>query len=71
LLGQLGQGIGSLAGQQFGIGQNIASGLKEFASLSGQLGVQQAALGEALQRGQLQDIQSLGPWSATASATTG
>ena len=35
-------------------------GLQGIASLSGQLGVQQAALGEALQRGQLQDIQSLG-----------
>lgn len=34
-------------------------GLQGLASLSGQLGVQQAALGEAVQRGQLQDIQSL------------
>jgi hypothetical protein len=34
-------------------------GLQGIASLSGQLGVQQAALGEALQRGQLQDIQTL------------
>ena len=59
LLGQLGQGIGSLAGQQFGIGQNIASGLGALGSQAGQLGVQQAALGEALQRGQLQDIQTL------------
>jgi hypothetical protein len=59
LFGQLGQGIGSLAGQQFGIGQNISSGLGALGSQAGQLGVQQAALGEALQRGQLQDIQTM------------
>lgn len=34
-------------------------GLQGLGSLAGQLGVQQAALGEAVQRGQLQDIQSL------------
>lgn len=45
----IGQGIGSLAGQQFGIGQSIASGLGALGGQLGQLGVQQAALGQTAQ----------------------
>jgi hypothetical protein len=47
---QLGQGIGSLAGQQFGIGQGMAQGLGSLATQGGNLGVQQAALGQTAQQ---------------------
>lgn len=49
-LGALGQGIGALANQQFGIGQGIATGLGQFGSQLGNLGVQQAALGQTAQQ---------------------
>jgi len=45
----VGQGIGALAGQQFGIGQNISQGLGALGGQSGQLGMQQAALGQTAQ----------------------
>jgi hypothetical protein len=45
----IGQGIGALAGQQFGIGQNMAQGLGALGGQLGQLGVQQAALGQTAQ----------------------
>jgi hypothetical protein len=59
----LGQGIGSLAGQQFGIGQNIASGLGALGGQLGQLGVQQAALGQtaqALNQGDVNFLYNVG-----------
>lgn len=49
-LGQLGQGIGSLAGQQFGIGSQMASQLGQFGGQMGQIGMQQAALGQSAQQ---------------------
>lgn len=49
-LGQLGQGIGSLAGQQFGIGSQMASQLGALGGQMGQMGMQQAALGQAAQQ---------------------
>lgn len=59
----IGQGIGALAGQQFGIGQNIASGLGAFGGQLGQLGVQQAALGQtaqALNQGDVNFLYNVG-----------
>ena len=59
----LGQGIGALAGQQFGIGQNIAQGLGALGGQLGQLGVQQAALGQtaqALQQGDINFLYNVG-----------
>lgn len=49
-LSNIGQGIGSLANQQFGIGQQMASGLGSLGSQLGNLGVQQAALGQTAQQ---------------------
>jgi hypothetical protein len=48
-LGNLGQGIGSLAGQQYGIGSSMAQGLGSLGSQLGNMGVQQAALGQQAQ----------------------
>lgn len=59
----LGQGIGSLAGQQFGIGQNIATGLGALGGQLGQMGVQQAALGQtaqALNQGDVNFLYNVG-----------
>ena len=59
----IGQGIGALAGQQFGIGQNIAQGLGALGGQLGQLGVQQAALGQtaqALQQGDVNFLYNVG-----------
>jgi hypothetical protein len=59
----IGQGIGSLAGQQFGIGQSIASGLGALGGQLGQLGVQQAALGQtaqALNQGDVNFLYNVG-----------
>jgi hypothetical protein len=47
---QLGQGIGSLAGQQFGIGQSMSQGLGALGGQMGQMGMQQAALGQSAQQ---------------------
>jgi len=49
-LGNIGQGIGSLAGQQFGIGSQMAQGLGSLGGQLGQLGVQQGAMGQAAQQ---------------------
>ena len=59
----LGQGIGQLAGQQFGIGQQQAQGLGQLAGQLGQLGVQQGALGQtaqALQQGDVNFLYNVG-----------
>jgi hypothetical protein len=55
----LGQGIGQLAGQQFGIGQQTAQGLGALGGQLGQLGVQQGALGQTAQALQQGDINFL------------
>jgi hypothetical protein len=59
----LGQGIGQLAGQQFGIGAQQAQGLGQMAGQLGQLGVQQGALGQtaqALQQGDINFLYNVG-----------
>lgn len=58
-LANIGQGIGSLAGQQFGIGQQMAQGLGSLGSQLGNLGVQQAALGQTAQQLGQQDVNFL------------
>ena len=50
MFGQFGQGIGALAGQQFGIGAQQASGLGALGTQLGNLGVQQAAMGQTAQQ---------------------
>jgi hypothetical protein len=50
MMGQFGQGIAGLAGQQFGIGSQMASGLGSLGAQLGNLGVQQAALGQTAQQ---------------------
>ena len=59
LYGSLGQGIGALAGQQYGIGQNMAQSLAGMGSQLGNLGVQQAALGQSAQQLGQQDVNFL------------
>ncbi len=44
-LANIGQGIGSLANQQFGVGQGMAQGIAGLGTQLGNIGVQQAALG--------------------------
>ena len=59
----LGQGIGQLASQQFGIGQQTAQGLGQLGGQLGQLGVQQGALGQtaqALQQGDINFLYNVG-----------
>jgi hypothetical protein len=58
-LGNLGQGIGSLAGQFGQLGLQQASTLGSLGQSLGQTGMQQAALGEAVQKMGLQDISTL------------
>jgi hypothetical protein len=58
-LSNIGQGIGNLAGQQFGIGQQMATGLGQFGSQLGNLGVQQAALGQTAQQLGQNDVNFL------------
>ena len=55
----LGQGIGSLASSRLGTQMQQASGLGALAGQAGNIGVQQAALGEAAQRLGQGDITSL------------
>lgn len=55
----IGQGIAGLAGSEFGIGQNIASGIGALGGQAGQLGVQQAALGQTAQAMDQGDINFL------------
>ena len=59
LLQGLSGGIGSLANQQFGIGQQIASGIGQFGAQMGNLGVQQAALGQTAQQLGQSDVNFL------------
>lgn len=58
-LGNIGQGIGSLAAQQFGVGQNLAQGLGSLGTQVANLGVQQAAMGQAAQQMGQQDVNFL------------
>lgn len=55
----LGQGIGNLAAQQFGVGQNLAQGLGSLGTQAANLGVQQAAMGQAAQQMGQQDVNFL------------
>jgi hypothetical protein len=55
----IGQGIGSLAANQANIDLNRASTLGNLGANMAQMGVQQGAMGEALQRGQAGDISLL------------
>jgi len=57
--GNLSQGIGTLAGQQFGIGQQMAQGLSQIGTSMGNMGVQQAALGQTAQQLGQQDVNFL------------
>lgn len=58
-LANIGQGIGSLASQQFGVGQNLAQGLGTLGTQAANLGVQQAALGQTAQQLGQQDVNFL------------
>ena len=64
-LGSLGQGIGSLAAQYGGLGLQQASTLGSLGQAMGQSGLQQAQMGEAVQRLGLQDISTLSALGAT------
>ena len=55
----IGQGIGSLAGQQFGIGQQMATGLGQFGQQYGQQAINQLGIGQAAQGMQQSDINFL------------
>jgi hypothetical protein len=57
--GNLGQGIGSLAGQYGQLGLQQAATLGNLGQTLGQTGMQQAALGEAVQKMGLQDVSTL------------
>jgi len=58
-LNSIGQGIGSLAGQQYGIGSSMASQLGALGGQMGQMGIQQAALGQSAQQMGQNDINFL------------
>ncbi|NBX15336.1 MAG: hypothetical protein EBR17_09440 [Betaproteobacteria bacterium] len=58
-LGQAASNIGALAGQEFGQGQQIASGLGQIGAQMGQLGIQQGALGQTAQAMRQGDINFL------------
>jgi hypothetical protein len=58
-LGNIGQGIGSLAAGQFGVGAQMAQGLGALGMQQGNLGTQAAALGQAAQGMGQQDINFL------------
>ena len=58
-MANIGQGIGSLAGQQYGIGSSMAQGLGSLSTQLGNLGVQQAALGAQQQALGQQDVNFL------------
>ena len=53
---QIGQGIGGLATQQFGVGSQMAQGLGSLGGQLGNLGVQQGALGQTAQGLGQQDV---------------
>ena len=58
-LGNQAQGIGALASQQYGIGQNMAQTLGGLGSQLGNLGVQQGAMGQTAQQLGQQDVNFL------------
>jgi hypothetical protein len=58
-LQNIGQGIGSLAGQQFGVGSQIAQGLGSLGTQQSNIGMQQAALGQQSQAMGQQDTNFL------------
>lgn len=58
-LGNLGQGIGSLATNQFNIGSQMAQGLGSLGTQLGNMGVQQAALGQTAQQLGQNDVNFL------------
>ncbi len=58
-LGNIGQGIGSLAAGQFGIGAQMAQGLGSLGMQQGNLGTQAAALGQSAQGMGQQDVNFL------------
>jgi len=55
----VGQGIGNLAAQQFGIGQQMAQGIGALGTQYGNLGTQQAALGQTAQGLGQNDVNQL------------
>lgn len=55
----VGQGIGNLAAQQFGIGQQMAQGIGALGTQYGNLGTQQAALGQTAQALGQSDVNQL------------
>ena len=62
-LANIGQGIGSLANQQFGVGQGMAQGIAGLGTQLGNIGVQQAALGaqeQQLGQGDVNFLYNLG-----------
>jgi hypothetical protein len=58
-LGNIGQGIGGLAAQQFGVGSQLAQGLGSLGMQQAGLGSQSAALGQAAQGMGQQDVNFL------------
>jgi hypothetical protein len=52
-------GIGSLAGQEFGQGSQLATGLGQLGAQQGQLGIQQGALGQTAQAMRQGDVNFL------------
>jgi hypothetical protein len=58
-LGQAAAGIGSLAGQEFGQGAQMSSGLGQLGAQQGQIGIQQGALGQTAQAMRQGDINFL------------
>jgi len=58
-LGQAAAGIGSLAGQEFGQGAQLSSGLGQLGAQQGSIGIQQGALGQTAQSMRQGDINFL------------
>ena len=58
-LNNIGQGIGGLATQQFGVGQSVAQGLGSLGTQQSNIGMQQAALGQNAQALGQQDTNML------------
>jgi hypothetical protein len=58
-LGNIGQGIGSLANQQFGVGAQMAAGLGSLGTQQGNIGMQFGNLGQQAQTQGQQDVNFL------------
>lgn len=58
-LGNLGQGIGNLAAQQFGVGSQMAQGLGSLGTQQGNIGMQLGNLGQQAQAQGQQDVNFL------------